>query len=105
MRMRKDQPPAPVPDPLDQADHVALGIPAVAIGQGFVAELERAEENHAPPAVGKQDSDRPLRSVQDGELEPRPFGADAAEAGLIGGEDGVAFPDAGQGTFPCRKDR
>jgi len=90
MGVGKDDPPALVADPLEQADHVALAVAAVAIGKRLVAELERAEEDHAAAGVRKEDSDRPLRAVEEGEMEPRALCADPADVRLVSGEDGMA---------------
>src|SRR5687768_15567002 len=45
MRIGEDQPPAPLADPLEQGDHVAILVAAVAEHPLLVAELEGAEED------------------------------------------------------------
>src|SRR3954470_6422811 len=84
MRVGEYEPPAILADPLDDADHVPLGVAAVAQSERLVAELERAEEDEAAGGVGKEDADRPLRSVERGQAEPRTLSADPAAQRRIG---------------------
>ena len=79
----ESEPPAALADPLEQADHVALAVVAVAQHALLVAELEGAEEDEAPVAVGEQPADRPLRAGQLDEVHRPGAGRDpAVEAGI-----------------------
>src|SRR5688572_1913641 len=69
MGIGKDEPPALLADPLEQADQVALLVDPILIGLVLVAELQRAEEDQPAIEVGKQPADRALRSVELGEGE------------------------------------
>src|SRR3954465_11955843 len=91
MRMRQHHAPAMLADPLEQADHVALGVPAIAIGERLVAELQRTQEDHAPAAIWKEDPDRSLRTVEHGEMQAGAFRADSAGARFVGREGGVSW--------------
>src|SRR5690349_7834931 len=50
----ENEAPAVRADPLDDPDHVALGVAAVAQRPGLVAEHQGAEEDH-PPAIVRED--------------------------------------------------
>src|SRR5687768_3604647 len=81
MGIREDEPPAAIADPLEKRDHVAVGVAAIAHDPFLVAELVRAQEDHAALAVREKPADRPLRSGQLDEAH-RPFGAGRLDPAL-----------------------
>src|SRR3954470_2326677 len=84
MRAREGEAPAMRADALDQSRKIARLVVTVAQRARLVAELERAEEDHAPAGVGEDASHRPLRAVDpdEGEGRIRPRLDPAAEEGI-----------------------
>jgi len=84
MRVREGDPPAPVADPLDHADQIALAVAAVAQRPGLVAEHQGAEEDHPPAIVREDDADWALRSAELGEMEASADHPEPAAEGRVG---------------------
>src|SRR5436190_20283716 len=89
MGIGQDEPPAIVPDALDDSGHVALVVAAVAKREALVAELERAEEDLPARIVREERADRALRTVEPREMEPAAVQPDPAAIGGESGEIGV----------------
>src|SRR3954464_10472153 len=93
MRRRKSEPPAARTDPLDDRGEVARLVVAVAQRARLVAELERAEKDHAPATLGEDPSHRPLRAFEPDEGEgPIRILLDAAAEGRISAIGEAARP-------------